>query len=226
MDQILIIEDDYIIRKSIGNLLRGEYEIFEADSGTVGLALLRKKGIAVCLLDVNLPDGDGYHLCRKIRSYSAVPIIMITVNDAEEHIIKGLEAGADDYMTKPFSNAELVGRIRAQIRRSRLQWDQEQKVIQRGKFLLNLGNYYLEYDGTRIDVTKTEFKFLKLIMKNTGCLLTREQLLEAIWDIDSIFVENNTLTVLVSRLRSKLRSVSGTDPIETVSRIGYRWKEE
>lgn len=225
MERILIVEDDYIIRKSIVNLLGNDYIIFEADNAAVGQAVLMRENIAVCLLDINLPDANGYHLCKTIRSYSTVPIIMITVNDSEENIIEGLESGADDYMVKPFSNAELKGRIMAQIRRSRFQLRKEQRIIQRGYYFLHLDNYSLEKNGVKIDITKSEFKLLKILMENTGCLLTREQLLEALWDIDSNFVENNTLTVLVSRLRRKLKAPDGIDPIETVSRIGYRWKD-
>lgn len=225
MEHILIIEDDYLIRKSIVNLLGNDYKIIEADRAAVGQAVLMRENIAVCLLDINLPDVNGYELCKTIRSYSTVPIIMITVNDSEENILEGLECGADDYMTKPFSHAELRGRIMAQIRRSRFQLRKEQRRIQRGYYLLNLDNYSLEKNGENIDITKLEFKLLKILMSNAGCLLTREQLLEALWDIDSNFVENNTLTVLVSRLRRKLKESDGFDPIETVSRIGYRWKD-
>lgn len=225
MCKILIVDDDKAIRWSLKTALETKYIVLESADAETALSILVKDKVDLCLIDVNLPSCDGFELCRRIRMDNLMPIIFITVNDDEESLTQGLMCGGDDYVTKPFSFRELELRIMAHLRRFRYQQEDAKKRLVRGKYVLNLEQHTLMKDGELIDITKTEFNLLRRFMLHSGCLVTREQLLREIWDVHENFVEDNTLTVNISRIRKKLAYKDGECPIETVSGIGYRWKE-
>lgn len=225
MYTILITEDERFIRSNIKNTLEQDYLVKEAGDVKEALKIFQKEAIDLCLIDVNLPDYDGFYLCRKIREKSQIPIIFLTVKDDEESILKGLSLGADDYITKPFSLRILKMRIWAQLRRNAPPVNDQSHIIQCGEYSLNLKTYTLSQKGTNIKITKTEYEILKRLMKSSGCLVSRERLLAEIWDIHGNYIDNNTLSVHISRLRRKLMTDDLICPIETINGVGYRWKE-
>ncbi len=225
MYTILITEDERFIRSNIKNTLEQDYLVKEAGDVKEALKIFQKEAIDLCLIDVNLPDYDGFYLCRKIREKSQIPIIFLTVKDDEESILKGLSLGADDYITKPFSLRILKMRIWAQLRRNAPPINDQSHIIQCGEYSLNLKTYTLSQKGTNIKITKTEYEILKRLMKSSGCLVSRERLLAEIWDIHGNYIDNNTLSVHISRLRRKLMTDDLICPIETINGVGYRWKE-
>ncbi len=212
--KILIIEDDKVLNKGIALSLRAQqtvqaYNIAQARDlldGTVDLVLL----------DVNLPDGSGLDFCSEVREKSKVPIIFLTANDMELDIVTGLGCGADDYITKPFSLAVLRARVEAVLRRTRV----PENVFRQGTFVFDFDKMVFSVDGVPIELSKTEQKLLKLLVKNRGVTLSRETLIDRIWSDGAEFVEGNALSVAVRRLREKLVDA----PIKTVYGIGYIWE--
>ena len=161
MYTILITEDERFIRSNIKNTLEQDYLVKEAGDVKEALKIFQMEAIDLCLIDVNLPDYDGFYLCRKIREKSQIPIIFLTVKDDEESILKGLSLGADDYITKPFSLRILKMRIWAQLRRNAPPVNDQSHIIQCGEYSLNLKTYTLSQKGTNIKITKTEYEILK-----------------------------------------------------------------
>ena len=222
MKTILIIEDDE-------NLSRGIAFAFEKDGyqthsvGTAGQArsILKQHNMDLIILDIGLPDGDGIALCKEIRAYSNVPIIMLTARDMETDVVSGLLSGADDYVTKPFSLSILRARVEALLRRTA---PETHNVIKSGIYAIDTELCKFYRGDEEIPVSATEYKLLAYFMRNAQALLTKEQILSALWDIDGNYVDENTLPVNISRLRSKIE----TDPkkpevIRTVHGIGYIW---
>lgn len=225
MKKILIVDDDEVIRKNLEILLADEYIPYCAESASEVLDILPKNDIELCLLDVNLKEEDGFQLCRKIRSLYTMPIIFITVKDDEDSLEKGILSGGDDYITKPFSIRELKLRIMAQLRRqSKFNVRRERIVVDEWK--LDVLNYMFFYGDMLVDISNTEFTLLKHLMQNKNCLVSRQVLLNEITELNDTFVEDNTLTVYISRLKNKLIQASSICPIETIRGVGYRWKEE
>ena len=223
MHQVLIIEDDEQIRWNLRELLEREYTIWEADRAESAWDILHTQPIDLCLVDINLPTMNGYELCSQIRAQYLMPIIFVTVLDDEGSIVRGLSCGGDDYITKPFSAQILRVRMAAQLRRRSYQTERNAGQIAVDGYLLDLDRHTLSVNGSEIDLTKTEYEILHLLIKRAGCLVTRRLLLESIWDGYENYVENNTLSVHMSRLRKKLNRL-GSCPIETVSGVGYRWE--
>lgn len=223
MYQVLIVEDDELIRWSLRELLEREYKVWEVDQSEKVWAILRENPIDLCLLDVNLPTTNGYELCRQIRARYFMPILFISVRDDENSIIKGLACGGDDYVTKPFSAQVLRMRITAQLRRCSYQVNRKSSRLAVDGYLLDQERHVLISNNKEVELTKTEYQILYLLMKRAGCLVTRQLLLESIWDNYENYVENNTLSVHMSRLRKKLTRI-GSCPIETISGVGYRWE--
>ena len=221
MATILIVDDDKTIRNNLRQLLEGKYQILESSGVAETLEIVGRNPVDLCLLDVNLADGNGFDLCRTIRNQHFMPIIFVTVNDDEDSLTKGLLCGGDDYVTKPFSFVELDLRIMAQLRRVQYQNRQTRNLLVRGPYVLNTDDYTLSKDGKQIVITRTEYRLLKKLMEQEGCLVTRDMLLNAFWDQCEDFVDSNTLTVNISRIRRKL---GPGNPIETVYGVGYRWK--
>lgn len=227
MKKILVLEDEPNIRSFVViNLRRNGYEPIEAENGMAALSQLEKNpDIALALLDVMLPDIDGFEVCRRIRaSGSKIGIIMLTAKSQEIDKVTGLMTGADDYVTKPFSPAELTARVDALVRR--LGADSNDKPsyeITSGPFTLNTRNRTLEKDGKRLKLTQIEYLLMKLFMENPGKAMSREDILKAVWGED-FSGELKTVDVNIRRLRIKIEADS-TEPefLTTVWGFGYKW---
>ena len=215
---VLLVEDE----DEIAELLRMAFEregfrFIHASSGESGLEQLRDREARVVLLDVGLPGIDGFEVCRRIRSGSDVPVIMLTARDTEIDTIVGLEIGADDYVTKPFSVRELVARTKAVLRRSE-EAPVERAIIEIAGFSIDGGRReVIDLNGTVTRPTAREFDLLWYLAEHAGLVLSRAQILEAVWGYD-YFGETRTIDVHVRQLRKKLDGI----PIETVWGVGYR----
>ncbi len=224
--KILVLEDEANIRSFIViNLNRAGYETIEAGTGAEALEQLRRNpDIKVALLDVMLPDTDGFEVCRKIRAgNSRIGIIMLTARTQEMDKVTGLMTGADDYVTKPFSPAELTARIDALCRRTAGEPAADTAEISYPPFLLNTRNRTLEKNGQRVKLTQVEYSIVKLFMDNAGKALSREEILDAVWGKD-YFGEVKIVDVNIRRLRIKIED-DATNPtyITTVWGYGYKW---
>ena len=169
------------------------------------------------ILDVNLPDGSGFDFLREIREKSDVPVMMLTVNDMEADIVSGLEAGADDYMTKPFSLAVLRARVNTLLRRRR----RVRRAVRIDGYSFDFDAMEFFHEGRRVELSKTEQRLLRALMDNAGTALTRGQLVDRIWTDGAEYVDENALSVAVKRLRDKLEA---SKYIKTVYGIGYKWE--
>lgn len=169
---------------------------------------------------MNLPDGDGIDFCKKVRSRSGLPILMLTARDMETDEIMGLTSGADDYITKPFSVSVLKLRLQKILERGR-ETSEDETALRSGSITLDTKTLHAFRDGQEIDLTMTEFRLLQYFLENKNHVLLKEQILRHIWDDDGNFVEENTLSVNVSRLRKKL----GGDRIRTIQGMGYLWED-
>ena len=199
MNTILLVEDDETLNKNITLALETEgYTVLAADTALSALSLASQADLII--LDVTLPDGNGVDLCKQLRQTIRTPIIFLTSCDDEADIVRGLDSGGDDYITKPFRLRELFSRIRANLRRVP--------------------------EVPEIELTAVEQKLLGYLMLNREQYLTREQILEYLWDSKGIFVNDNTLSVNISRLREKLAKTSGCGRIVTKRGMGYKWTEQ
>ena len=229
MKKILVLEDEANIRSFVViNLRRSGYEPIEAETGAEALEKLKvNPDICLALLDVMLPDIDGFEVCRRIRATgSKMGIIMLTAKSQEIDKVTGLMTGADDYVTKPFSPAELTARVDALIRRLGVDDDEKTSVeieIASGPFLLNTRNRTLEKNGQRLKLTQIEYLLMKLFMENPGKAMSREDILSAVWGGD-FSGELKTVDVNIRRLRIKIES-DPTEPefLTTVWGYGYKW---
>ena len=227
MKKILVLEDEANIRSFVViNLRRSGYEPIEAENGAMALEKLKvNPDICLALLDVMLPDIDGFEVCRRIRaSGSKMGIIMLTAKSQEIDKVTGLMTGADDYVTKPFSPAELTARVDALVRR--LDVGDEEKTppeLVSGPFLLNTRNRTLEKNGQRLKLTQIEYLLMKLFMENPGKAMSREDILNAVWGND-FAGELKTVDVNIRRLRMKIEA-DPTEPeyLTTVWGYGYKW---
>lgn len=224
MYSILIIDDDSSIRWNLRKLLESKYKIYECSGIQDTLAFLETTTIDLCLLDVNLSDGNGYDLCKSIRVQYRMPILFVTVRDDTDSLAQGLLAGGDDYIIKPFSMYELELRIMAQLRRVNYEKEKNEFCLCCDSYRLNTQSHTLSKEEISIEITKTEYNILYMLMKNAGCMITREKMLFDLWDIHGIFVDSNTLSVHISRIRKKLSIGEQECPIETIYGLGYRWK--
>ena len=227
MKKVLVLEDEANIRSFVViNLKRAGYEAIEAATGEEALAQLRRNpDIKVALLDIMLPDDmDGFEVCRRIRaSDSKIGIIMLTARTQEMDKVTGLMTGADDYVTKPFSPAELTARVDALYRRTGGDVEMDAGEISQPPFLLNTRNRTLEKNGARVKLTQVEYSIMKLFMENPGKALSREEILDAVWGRD-YFGELKIVDVNIRRLRIKIED-DPTNPsyITTVWGYGYKW---
>lgn len=240
--KVFIVEDDPIIVEGLKIALAQEnYEVESYGNMTDAINMI--KGGAhydVCLLDVNLPDGDGYQVCKAIRGSSDVPIIFLTACDDEIHTVLALEQGADDYISKPFRIRELIARIKAIMRRTGRSAALQQStdgqtiavpaqteqtdpdIIQIGRNVLDIKSGKVKREGEEIFLSAVEYRLLLTFARSKGQLLTRQQILNDMWDSAGDFVNDNTLTVYVRRLRKKLEQDGDEPVIQTVRGIGYR----
>lgn len=223
MERLLIIEDDKYLSKGICDVV--EKKGYEA----VCVSTLKEaeqiplQNVNLLLLDCNLPDGDGVVFCRKLREKSNVPIIFLTARDTECEMVAGFQAGGDDYVAKPFSIAVLLQRIEAVLRRS---GKRQQECFTYKELQVDFATCSVKRKQKPIKLSVTEYKLLEILVKNRGQVLTRQALLEKIWDCDANFVEDNTLNVHIRRLRQKIEPDSANPVyILTVFGIGYTFGE-
>ena len=226
MRKVLVLEDEENIRSFVViNLKRAGYETIEAGTGEEALALIKEDpGIKVALLDIMLPGIDGFEVCRRIRAMdSKIGIIMLTARTQEMDKVTGLMTGADDYVTKPFSPAELTARVDALFRRTGGGDPIDTGEISQPPFLLNTRNRTLEKNGQRVKLTQVEYGIVKLFMENPGKALSREEILDAVWGKD-YFGELKIVDVNIRRLRIKIED-NPTKPtyVNTVWGYGYKW---
>lgn len=219
MPQILLLEDDAALSHGIALALKASGRIVPCATLAEARQALDTQRFDLLLLDVNLPDGSGLDLCREVRRTSAVPILFLTARDAEYDEVAGLEAGADDYIVKPFSLAVLRARVGAALRRS----TQPDEVVQSGDLTLDFSRQVFLRGDTPLTLSPTEQRLLRLLIQNAGRTLSRDLLLERVWD-GGAFVDENTLSVTIRRLRQKIEP----DPkkpvhLRTVYGIGYVW---
>lgn len=225
--KILVIEDGAGLNRGLAFALSQDgYELLTAASVREGLRIFHKEQPDGVILDLNLPDGDGIDVCRKIRETSGAAILMLTARDMEVDEIMGLKSGADDYMTKPFSISVLKIRLENLLRRkNRIKTDAEESSRERalvsGSIRLYPGNMRVYRRDEALDLSLTEFRLLQYFMENKNQVLLKERILERIWDDDGNFVEENTLSVNISRLRRKI----GENHIRTIHGMGYLWED-
>lgn len=222
MSTILIIEDDVLLNEGISFALRSEgYSILSAYNGEQAIGLLNNN-VNLIILDINLPDKSGIDICKNIRNEINTPIVFLTAKDTEEDIVKGFKVGGDDYITKPFSLPILKERIKAILKRG-----VEQNIYCFKNLKFDFDKLSLSKNDIKIPVTKIEMKLLELFIKNKDRVLTREQILDKIWDIDGDFVDENTVSVNIRRLRTKIEdNPSNPSFIKTVFGIGYIWGDD
>ncbi len=227
MEKLLLLEDDQSLMDGlVYSLEKNGYEVQVAR--TIGEArelLKRETAFDLLLFDVTLPDGNSFALCEQLReSGNLAPLIFLTAAEEETSVIRGLDCGGDDYMTKPFKLGELCSRIRALLRRSKGQIP-DTGILQSGDLTINLPEGRVWRKGELVELTGAEYRLLCLLVKNSGRVLTRGMILDKLWDGAGSFVDDNTLSVYVRRLREKLEE----DPscpryLRTVRGLGYEWK--
>lgn len=224
MKRILIVEDDDTIALGIRMFLeKKDFSAVSADTISLAIEKLQsKQDFDLVILDLNLPDGSGYDFCNLVKAQKDIPVIFLTVRDEEKDIVKGLDMGADDYIVKPFRLNELLSRINAVLRRTVCR-QQQRDILICGNLKLDKTQTKAFYMEDEVSLTAGEYQLLLVMLENKNQTLTRQVLLEKLWDIAGNFVNDNTLTVTMKRLREKLGS--GTC-IKTVRGIGYRAEDE
>ena len=224
--RILLLEDDKSLVDGLTYALHKQtFEVEVARTVTEALHLLGEKQFELLLLDVTLPDGTGFEVCEKIRGQgNMVPIIFLTASDEEMYVIRGLDSGGDDYITKPFKLGELCSRIGALLRRAGL--SQAKNYLQSGKLTIDLLASRVLLDGQSLELTSGEYKLLCLLIRNKTQVVTREIILNELWDGAEHFVDDNTLSVYIRRLREKVEEdPSRPKHLVTVRGVGYKWEE-
>lgn len=218
---ILVVEDDVKIIQTIYLILKEQnYNVIIAKTKQEAITYIKNKKINLILLDIELPDGTGFDVCKQIKQYSDIPVIFLTGKTEEKHIVYGLDIGADDYISKPFNNNVLISRINSVLRRY-YKNSSNTSIIYYRNLIIDLDKAVVIKEKEEINLTKIEYKLLIIFLKNKDKLITREQLLHKIWDIDENYVNDNTLSVYVKRLRKKIGDTSDKEIIKTVRGIGY-----
>lgn len=224
MNKILIMEDDRLLNKGVSFALKKEgYDVISTSTVAEGENFILNNKIDFLLLDINLPDGNGIELCEKIRSRFDFPIVFFTANDTEEDMIKGFQCGCDDYLAKPFSIEVLKHKVNLMIRRKNIR---DSKIFQYKDLKIDYDRMSVLLNEEEVKLTGTEYKLLEILSQNKGKVLTKEILLENLWDSNGKFVDENTLSVNIRRLRKKIET-DAKDPeyIITVFGIGYTFGE-
>ena len=225
MTRILIVEDEASFSEALAFLLTKEgFETAVAEDGRQAINMFNADGADLILLDLMIPEVSGVEVCRTIRTQSQVPIIMLTAKDAEIDKVVGLELGADDYVTKPYSSRELIARIKAVLRRGQSEdgSNQDQDLLEVGPIRLNIGKHQVFVSGNPVALPLKEFELLEFLMRNSGRVLTRSQLIDRVWGGD-YYGDTKTLDVHIKRLRAKVEA----DPanpilIQTIRGLGYK----
>ncbi|MDN5346491.1 MAG: two-component system, OmpR family, alkaline phosphatase synthesis response regulator PhoP [Clostridia bacterium] len=224
--KILVVDDEAAILELLAyNLTQAGYNIITATDGETALQLAEKEKPDLIILDVMLPKIDGFEVCRVLRSKSRVPILMLTARREEVDTILGLELGADDYLTKPFSPRELVARVKAILRRVAEGEGRSPAVISVGELVINPESHVVTVRGRPVDLTLKEYQLLKLLAENRGRVFTREALLERLWEGD-FYGDTRTIDVHIRHLREKIEdNPSNPYYILTVRGVGYKFRE-
>ena len=224
---VLVVDDDTHILRMLQRMLELEgYQVLTASSGVAALDIFDEKTPELVLLDIMLPDIDGYTVCRNIHEFSQIPIIMITAKDSDEEKVQGLDAGADDYVTKPFSANELVARVKAVLRRTRL-WDEHpEPAFSFQDLVIDFVRHKVTAGSQEVNLTATEYRLLAYLVHNAGRVLTPDQIIQAVWGEEYIG-EAHLLQVNMARLRQKLKDDARNPKyILTKSGIGYMMQQK
>ncbi|RUQ99014.1 response regulator transcription factor [Labedella endophytica] len=225
MTSILLVEDEESLSEPLAYLLGREgYEVRVAADGPTAVDEFVANGADLVLLDLMLPGIPGTEVCRQIRAVSSVPIIMLTAKDSEVDIVVGLELGADDYVTKPYSTRELLARVRAVLRRRGPDIDEAESVLEAGTVQMDVDRHTVTVRGAEVSMPLKEFELLELLLRNAGRVLTRGQLIDRVWGSD-YFGDTKTLDVHIKRIRSRIEE-KPSDPVMlvTVRGLGYRFE--
>ena len=217
---VLLVEDEEAIARPLATLLRAEgWAIETASTAAAAREQIARRSFDAALIDLGLPDGSGYEVCRAVRAAGDAAVIILTARSDEDSVVRALEEGADDYVAKPFRARELVSRLRAVLRRRGVK-----QAYTFGALTVDARSAQITLDGAPVQLTAQEYRLLLLLISQAGRVWERGQLLQALWDEGGAFVEDNTLTVTVKRLREKLGPEGGR--IATVRGIGYRWEDK
>ena len=224
MKRIFFVEDDASLRSGLTFALEKQgYAVTTAATRAEAESLWQAGAFDLVILDVSLPDGSGYDLCRKIRQTSQVPLIFLTAADEETEVIMGLDLGGDDYITKPFKLAVFFSRVNALLRRS-AQFPQTGRQLFSGGIAVDLLQQTVTRNGRPVDLTATEYKLLCFLMENPGQVLSADQILGRLWDCEERYIDSSTLTVYIRRLRTKIEEdPAHPQKILTVRGMGYKW---
>lgn len=223
MNRILIVEDDKTIALGVEYALQTEgFKVFKACRFQKAIEIVKEQNVDLALLDINLPDGNGYDLCREIKKIDPIPVIFLTVYDEEANIVMGLDMGGDDYLTKPFRIKELVARINAVLRRNNKNSEVTKEFTYKDIYI-NCDEGKVYKNNSEISITSMEYRLLLMLFSNQGRIISRQQILNKIWDIDGEFINDNTLTVSIKRLREKIEEdFHNPKIIKTIRGLGYK----
>ncbi|HJB89534.1 MAG TPA: response regulator transcription factor [Candidatus Blautia excrementigallinarum] len=218
---ILIVEDDGVLAQGLKRALKTEEREIKICGKLREVREILRDGLPdLMILDVNLPDGNGFDFLEEVKRQWRFPVILLTANDMETDIVAGLEAGADDYITKPFSLAVLRARVNTQLRRMRENGEKQETAWVYGRYRFCFDRMEYSVDGKQVELSKNEQKLLRILVENEGRILKRETLIDRLWTDGAEYVDENALSVTVKRLRNKLDAGA---QIETVYGSGYRW---
>ena len=222
MTKILIVEDDKNITNTLTYYLQNEgFKIETAKNKNEGIEKIKEKTYNLILLDITLPDGNGYEVYYELKKEKNTPVIFLTALDEEKDIVKGLDIGADDYITKPFRTRELLSRIKNVLRHTKQEEIEEKIKI--GNVEINEAKGIVLKNGKEIELTALEYKILTLLFENRGRIISREQILANIWDENENYVNDNTLTVYIKRIREKIEEdINSPKIIKTIRGLGYK----
>lgn len=219
--KILLLEDDEAIGVGLKYSLEGEgYLVTVAKTIKDALALMEREDMDLYILDLTLPDGSGYEVCKRVKAKGNYPVIFLTAFDDEVNVVMGLELGADDYISKPFRLKELMARIKSVMRR--YSKEQTDTTIRIRELVVHTGEAKVYKNEREIELTAMEYRLLLIFLNNRGIVLSRSKILENIWDVSGDFVNDNTLTVYIKRLRNKIEEdIANPEYIKTVRGLGY-----
>lgn len=226
MTSILLVEDEESLADPLAFLLRKEgFDVVIAGDGPSALVEFDRNAIDIVLLDLMLPGMSGTDVCKRLRAVSSVPVIMVTARDSEIDKVVGLELGADDYVTKPYSSRELIARIRAVLRRGGETIEESDEILGSGRIHMDVKRHTVTVDGEEISMPLKEFDLLEYLMRNSGRVLTRGQLIDRVWGADYVG-DTKTLDVHIKRLRSKIEpEPSAPCHVITVRGLGYKYED-
>ena len=224
MERILYVEDDSSLIDGLQYTLEASgYAVDNARTAKEALAFFRNRQYDLLLLDVTLPDGTGFDICKEVRGVSTIPIIFLTASDQEISVVRGLDMGGDDYITKPFKLNELLSRIKALLRRS-LRFSRAESILEANGIRVDMMERLAWKNGRQIDLPLVEYKLLCLFMQNPNHLMPRELILDRMWDGNGNYVDDNTLSVYIRRLRNKIEDEPNMPRYLLTERgIGYKW---